>query len=149
MRLLGSGGPGMDAASSLRRSIRKILELLKANTRFLLRPSSASDARPEYLKDIPDAIRYLQSSVERLGASLSEFVGVFYNEKLMRLLGRLKESLKGRLESLDETKQTISDLQKYLHIILRDLTTAFEMLTVYLADFVDKGLCLLIICQVC
>ncbi len=52
------------------------------------------DARPEYLTNIPDAIRYLQSSVERLGASLSEFVGVFYNEKLMRLLGRLKESLK-------------------------------------------------------
>jgi len=96
MRSIGSGGPSMEAASTLRKSLRSIHNLFKINTTFLFESSSVEDQMPKYILYFPDALDALRDSVTKFGDALADFVEVFYNEKLMRLLARLTSLLNVR-----------------------------------------------------
>ncbi len=51
---------------------------------------------PRYILYFPDALDALRDSVTKFGDALADFVEVFYNEKLMRLLARLTSLLNVR-----------------------------------------------------
>lgn len=101
MRSIGSGGPSMEAASTLRKSLRSIHNLFKINTTFLFESSSVEDQMPKYILYFPDALDALRDSVTKFGDALADFVEVFYNEKLMRLLARLTSLLNSRRAELN------------------------------------------------
>lgn len=110
---MGSGGPGMEAASLLRKALRHTRELFKANARVMVHSTSHSCAhilrlarsRCElicdyilaqtfgYLEEFSIAFNELAVALKKLGTSLLDFVDTFYNEKMMRLLDHWGKTL--------------------------------------------------------
>ncbi|KLO12463.1 hypothetical protein SCHPADRAFT_941218 [Schizopora paradoxa] len=140
VRSIGSGGPCMEAASSFRKSLRDIQALFRINTIYLFIPDVIKDESPKYISSFPHALNELRVSLAKFGDSFNDFIEVFYNEKLMRLLARMIKLLESGIEDLKEEINTCREFQVFLHDLLRRLIPEFEMLTKYFAHFVEKGI---------